>query len=65
MTTGGSNDERPAFVAAVNISNATLTQAGSGFTGQRNFMSKDNGTAADFGAVVGKWKLVFVLTFVA
>jgi hypothetical protein len=59
ITTGGSNDERPAFLLTANATVLRLTQAGANFQSQRTFMTRDGGDGnANFTS--SQWDLYLV-----
>lgn len=62
VTTGGSNDERPAFGLTADTTNLTLVQANITPT-QRNFLNKTLGTTATFNPA--EWNVIFKATLLA
>lgn len=62
VTTGGGNDERPAFGLTADATNLTLVQANIAPT-QRNFLNKTTGVSATF--TDAEWNVVFKATLLA
>lgn len=63
VTTGGANDERPAFILRANATNLVLGQANIGGSTQRNFLHATSYTGIPF--VEAEWNLVFKATLTA
>lgn len=62
VTTGGGNDERPAFALTADATNLTLTQANITPTA-RTFLNKTTGVSATFTAA--EWNVIFKATLLA